>query len=96
MTTTLELANFLQSIQNATRIYHTDYPKLNEASDRLLSQAAKINALEAVCLNALWHHQGASSLVGQPIRKVLGVGQFDRLTDAHIKTLKNALQEMQP
>lgn len=28
----------------------------------------------------LWHHQGGSSPVGQPIRRALGIGQFDHLT----------------
>ncbi len=38
--------------------------------------------LEAAALWSLWHHQGASSVVGQPIRKLLGMGQRERLTDA--------------
>lgn len=59
----------------------------------LEAQAAHIKELEAACINALYHHQGASSVVGQPIRKVLGIGQFDRLTDAQIATLKSAMQE---
>lgn len=33
----------------------------------------------AALLWVLWHHQGASSPVGQPIRFALGMGQHDRL-----------------
>lgn len=33
----------------------------------------------ALCL-ALYHHQGGSSTVGQPIRKILGMGQHDEMT----------------
>ena len=33
----------------------------------------------ALCF-VLWHHQGGSSAIGQPIREMLGLGQFDRMT----------------
>jgi hypothetical protein len=49
----------------------------------------RIAELEALCLNALYHHQGASSAVGQPIRKSLGMGEFDRLTEAQLKIIQN-------
>jgi hypothetical protein len=39
---------------------------------------------------ALYHHQGGSSHVGQPIRKALGIGEYDRLTDAQIQEAKAA------
>lgn len=32
----------------------------------------------------LWHHQGARSSIGQPIRRYLGIGQFERLTPEQI------------
>ena len=48
-----------------------------------------ITELEALCLNALYHHQGSSSAVGQPIRKALGMGQFDRITEDQLKTIHN-------
>jgi hypothetical protein len=44
--------------------------------------------LEAAALWSLWHHQGASSGVGQPIRKLLGMGQHERLTDAQLAQAK--------
>lgn len=43
-----------------------------------------INDLEAAALWALYHHQGSTSSVGQPIRKALGMGQFERLTEEQI------------
>ena len=38
----------------------------------------------AALLWVLWHHQGASSPVGQPIRLALGMGPYDRLTDLDV------------
>lgn len=43
---------------------------------------------EAALLWALYHHQGGSSDIGQPIRKLLGIGQYDRLTDEQIAAVK--------
>ncbi|WP_099484453.1 hypothetical protein [Stenotrophomonas maltophilia] len=36
----------------------------------------------------LWHHQGGSSPVGQPLRFSLGMGQHDRMTDHQIAEAK--------
>lgn len=36
--------------------------------------------VRAALLFALWHHQGGSSGVGQPIRLMLGIGQHERMT----------------
>lgn len=36
--------------------------------------------VRAALLYVLWHHQGGSSPVGQPIRRMLGIGQYDRMT----------------
>ena len=38
----------------------------------------------AALLWVLWHHQGGSSPVGQPIRFALGMGQHERLSDAQL------------
>lgn len=53
------------------------------ASQRLAAQN-----FHAAALLALYHHQGASSPVGQPIRKLLGIGQHDNLTDDQIAVAK--------
>lgn len=42
----------------------------------------------AALLWVLWHHQGGSSPVGQPIRFALGMGAHDRLTDLHVAEAK--------
>jgi hypothetical protein len=45
--------------------------------------------VRAALLFALWHHQGSSSDVGQPIRALLGIGQYDRLSDADLEAAKS-------
>lgn len=40
--------------------------------------------VRAALLFALWHHQGASSQVGQPIRAMLGIGEHDHLAPEHL------------
>lgn len=42
----------------------------------------------AALMWVLWHHQGASSDVGQPIRFALGLGRFDKLSAAQIQQAK--------
>jgi len=37
----------------------------------------------------LWHHQGGKSDIGQPIRKLLGIGQFESLTDEQVEIAKS-------
>lgn len=46
-------------------------------------------AERAALLWVLWHHQGGSSPVGQPIRFVLGMAQHEHMTDAQIAAAKN-------
>lgn len=42
----------------------------------------------AALLWVLWHHQGGSSPIGQPIRYALGMGANDRLSDWQISEAK--------
>ena len=51
----------------------------NEEADKELEN------LRGLLLWALYNHQGANSTIGQPIRKALGIGQFDRLTNEQIE-----------
>lgn len=46
--------------------------------------------VRAALLFALWHHQGASSPVGQPIRAMLGIGEHDRLDQDQLAAAKSA------
>lgn len=48
----------------------------------------KRKQMESALLWTLWHHQGGSSHIGQPIRKLLGIGQHDRMTDEQIEQAK--------
>lgn len=48
----------------------------------------KRQQMESALLWTLYHHQGGSSHIGQPIRKLLGIGQHDRLTDEQIAQAK--------
>lgn len=48
----------------------------------------KRQQMEGALLWTLWHHQGGSSHIGQPIRKLLGIGQHDRMTDEQIADAK--------
>lgn len=45
-------------------------------------------SMESALLWTLYHHQGGSSHIGQPIRKLLGIGQHDRLTNEQIAQAK--------
>ena len=55
-------------------------PFRTDNEDEVAQLEAKIEDLESLLLWALWHHQGASSAVGQPIRVALGIGPHDSLT----------------
>jgi len=48
----------------------------------------KRQQMEAALLWTLYHHQGGSSHIGQPIRKILGIGQHERMTDEQIQQAK--------
>lgn len=45
----------------------------------------------AALLAVLYGHQGGSSLIGQPIRKMLGIGEFDCLTLEHARIGRETL-----
>jgi hypothetical protein len=42
----------------------------------------------APLLWVLWHHMGGNSPVGQPIRKYLGMGQFERMSKEQVEAAK--------
>lgn len=46
--------------------------------------------LRGLLLWTLYHHQGANSEVGLPIRKSLGIGRYDAMTIEQIKEAKIA------
>jgi hypothetical protein len=53
----------------------------------------KPNVHASLCY-VLWHHQGASSPIGQQIRPLLGLGQHDRLTDEQLQAAKRVQQSL--
>jgi hypothetical protein len=44
--------------------------------------------VKSALLFVLWHHQGGSSKIGQPIRQMLGIGQHDHLTPEQLEKAK--------
>ena len=44
--------------------------------------------VQAALYFVLWHHQGANSRIGQPIREMLCIGPLERLTDRQIAGAK--------
>lgn len=62
---------------------------IDEALMEYISKVEKErDELLAALFWVLWHHQGGSSGTGQPIRKLLGIGQYDRLTDEQVEQAK--------
>lgn len=49
----------------------------------------KRQQMEDALLWTLYHHQGGSSRIGQPIRKLLNIGQFDHMTSEQIESAKS-------
>lgn len=58
------------------------HPKHKQAKDLLLL--------------SLYHHQGGSSPVGQPIRKLLGIGEYSHLTAEQIAAAKATAAALWP
>jgi hypothetical protein len=47
--------------------------------------ANEIERLQGCLLWLLWHHQGSSSPIGQPIRRALGIDRYAPMTEAQIE-----------
>lgn len=73
--------------------HRTAESRLRAEVERLAAQAAQpeemspefTDTARAALLWVLWHHQGGSSKVGQPIRFALGMGQHDRLSEHQVR-----------
>lgn len=68
---------------------NADAQRLNDELTRLRAENARQRGL---LLWAVYHAQGGSSAVGQPIRKALGIGQFDHLTPEQVRDAAIAAQ----
>lgn len=64
-----------------------DQPPRAEPGD-VVEPSGISDQTRALLLNVLWHHQGGSSVVGQPIRRMFGIGQYERLTDEQVSEAK--------
>jgi len=79
----------------------TDYQQMaDEMAESLAASPAQsvemspdfTDTARAAIAWVLWHHQGGSSPVGQPLRFSLGMGQHDRMTDHQIAEAKRFAQ----
>lgn len=59
--------------------------------DAVRELTAERDALRAAALLALVVHQGASSLVGQPLRQALGIAKFAELTPEQFETASSLM-----
>jgi len=84
---------------------HNDFTETNMHSDVLKydgrltdplyktgedAECAECEHLRGLLLWTLYHHQGGHSEVGQPIRRALGIGQYDHMTPEQIEAAKDA------
>lgn len=53
----------------------------------------KPNVHASLCY-VLWHHQGASPPIGQQIRPLLGLGQYDRMTEEQLQAARRVQDQM--
>lgn len=58
------------------------------AGSRIQDLSEQVDRMRAGLLAALWHHQGGSSPIGQPIRRLLGLGQHDHLNAEQVRAAK--------
>ena len=66
------------------------HPALHEILSAAAARRAETEHLTALLLWALYHAQDASSPVGQPIRRALGLGAFDPLTEEQVRAGSDA------
>lgn len=54
----------------------------------------EVQQMHGLLLWALYHHQGGSSPVGQPIRRALGIGQHEHMTAEQIRAGSDAVAKV--
>jgi hypothetical protein len=80
----LSAGNALRAIYNLGRQHSAQPCQEEEAAPSPTHDLTSAAPL----LWVLWHHLGASSPVGQPIRRYLGMGQHDRMTPEEVVAAK--------
>lgn len=78
------------SIQDELRIFRPDIGGIPAPKKAVNWTKADAQRMHGLLLWALYHHQGGSSSVGQPIRRALGIGQHDHMTPEQIEMAKVA------
>ena len=66
-----------------------DNVPVKELANRYNEAIRQRDELLSALLWVLWNHQGGSSDTGQPIRKLLGIGQHERLTNEQLLLAKS-------
>lgn len=64
------------------------YPRAKEIANDALAAVEVVDHLRGLLMLALYHHQGGSSPVGQPIRRAFGIGAHDDMTPEQIAVAK--------
>ena len=81
-------------VQAAARIealietLHTEQDRTHRYLERAERAEAELAAARDLLCNLLWRHQGFSSDVGQPIRKLFGLGPADDMTGEQLAQAK--------
>jgi hypothetical protein len=76
--------------EGAWRAYkQAHYAATKQMQSRIDLLEAQVKKYESALLFSLYHHQGASSIIGQPIRRLLGMLQYDNMTTEQIEQGKN-------
>ena len=86
---TRRLAACLNACEGISTENLEDNVPVKELANRYNEAIRQRDELLSALLWVLWHHQGGSSDTGQPIRKLLGIGQHERLTNEQLLLAKS-------
>jgi hypothetical protein len=65
--------------------------EVEKITETLLSIEDRLIQAENLLLLALYHHPGATSEVGQPIRRYFKIGRFDQMSEMQINRAKGCI-----
>lgn len=81
----------LRKLTEPSAYFHDDgYPRHDRIKNDAAAALEVLDGMHGLLLLALYHHQGGSSPVGQPIRRALGIGEHDHMTPEQIELAKGA------
>lgn len=97
---TVERDDLIANLEKATLMINDQVKAIEELSKKLgqehtdhAAATERAEKAEGAVLWVLWGHQGGSSQVGQPLRKFLGIGAYDRLTDEQLASARRFAAE---